>query len=245
MKRTAICFLTVAPKREFFTFCDSLVNERYDVYICVDKPFHQDFDSLCKIIQIPSEVAENAGFKGSVIYFSNQACSRDKALFYFCSNFMPYERVWFIEEDVFIPTADTLSEIDNKYPSGDLLAPSHFIFKKQTFFQKNTWYWNHIHKQTKLNYPFAASMICAIRVSKKLLYAIRQYAQKFKSLFLDEVMFNTIALHAGLKVVVARDELHYTILHKHAWVGQHFSKHALYHPIKDTDRQHKLRETLR
>lgn len=244
MKQKAICFLAVSPSRLFFNFCDSLVNQTYDVYVCVDKPFDANFDSLCKIIQIPNNVAEEAGFKGSVLYFNNKACSRDKALYYFCCIHKPqYEMIWFIEEDVFIPSVETIPNIDQKYPSGDLLSPSHYIFKKKNFFEANTWHWNHIFNQTPLKHPFAASMICAIRVSWKLINTIRRYVQLYKSLFLDEVLFNTLALKAGLQVIVAKDELHYTILHKYPWEKYKSLPTAyLYHPIKDVGTQFKLRE---
>ena len=42
----------------------------------------------------------------------------------FTQNYMSYNHIWFIEEDVFIPTLDTIKNIDLKYPDNDLLVKS-------------------------------------------------------------------------------------------------------------------------
>ena len=240
----AICFLTVAPtNRQFIDFCESLKNDTYVVYLCVDNELHK-FDTSCEIIQIPSRVAETAGYKSSVLYFNNKACARDKALYYFCL-VKQYQLVWFIEEDVFVPQRETIAAIDTKYGFCDLLSPSNYIFlEKPTFLHKNTWHWKHILQQTSLPPPFAASLVCAIRVSWRLLRVIRLYAQRYNNLFLDEVLFNTLALKANLHIVVA-NELRNTILYRHPWetLPHHLMPpNCLYHPVKDLDTQTRMRK---
>jgi hypothetical protein len=75
--------------------------------------------------------------------YNNRALSRDKALYYF--NKIIYESIWFIEEDVFILTIDTIFNIDIKYKNSDLLCASNLIINKK----KKTY--DHIYKQIKIN----------------------------------------------------------------------------------------------
>ena len=83
-------------------------------------------------------------------------------------------------------------------------------------------------------------MICAIRCSKKLLDKIFKYAIKYKTLFLDEAMFNTIALKNKLKVETI-DELS-TIEWRKDWKKNDINKNNLYHPIKNIKKQYEFRK---
>ena len=93
-----ICFLTVRPNILFYNFCNKLKKENYDIYICIDdNSYDITFpNNDIKIIKINNEECCNAGFKNTVLYFQNTACSRDKALYYFCTNNIDYKYIWFI-----------------------------------------------------------------------------------------------------------------------------------------------------
>ncbi len=229
----AICFLTVRPSELFYDFVQQLIIQRKcDVYICIDDnnyeiPNYNTNDNV-HIIKINSEVCERDGFKSTVLWLDNKACSRDKALFYFCKRNTGYKYIWFIEEDVFIPSVKIITNLNNKYRNNaDLLVASHnIVYEKQI----DCWHWNHINSQIKINPPYATSMICAIRCSRKLLNCIHDYANEHNNLFMDEALFNTIALHNNLKVETP-DELS-TIVWKRHWNIYEIDQGKLYHPMK-------------
>merc|ERR1712087_806349 len=94
------------------------------------------------------------------------------------------------------------------------------------------WHWRLVNKQLKnsIPLPYSASMICAIRCSKKLLKHIFSYALIYKTLFLDEVMFNTLALHNNLNIKVIKELK--TIYWRHEWTKKDININNLYHPVK-------------
>ena len=145
--------------------------------------------------------------------------------------------IYGLEEDVFIQFF-YIKNIDEKYKNYDLLSASHkIIYKKQT-----KWHWKLVNKIIKIKPPYASSMICAIRISKKLLKCIDDYASKYKNLFLDEALFNTLALHNNLKVKNP-DELR-NIKWRKKWKFSDINKKNLYHPIKNIRTQKKFRKKL-
>lgn len=237
-----ICFLTVHPCELFYNFCKRLKNDKYDIYIVIDDNKYNipNYDNEINIIKIDDQICQNSGFKNTVLFFGkdrlkDRSCSRDKGLYYFCKNNIDYQYIWFIEEDVFIPSIHTIQNIDNKYIDGDLLVREHrIIYEKQT-----TWHWNHINNQIKIDPPYANSMICAIRCSKKLLECINDYAMKYKNLFMDEALFNTISLQNNLDVKTI-SELS-TIEFRRKWKKHEIRVENLYHPIKCITSQYQYR----
>lgn len=238
MPKNILCFLTVRPHKLFYRFCKKLKNTNYDVYIVIDDNKYNipDYDNEIGIIKIDNKICEENGFKSSVWQFNNKACSRDKALYFFCKNDISYDHIWFIEEDVFIPTEYTIEQIDKKYPSGDLLVNDNDIIYER---KEKIWHWSHVNNQIKLEPPYARSLICAIRCSKKLLNCINDYAMKYSNLFLDETLFNTIALHNNLDIKKI-DELS-TIFYRNDWKKTDINVNNLYHPIKCIATQYKYR----
>lgn len=243
MSKNIICFLTANPSKEFYQLCKDLKRPNMDMYICVDNNKHEipGYDNVIPIIKVDNKECEKAGFKDCVVYFRDKACARDKALYYFSTKNTNYDNIWFIEEDVFIPHPLTIENIDKKYKEEDpdLLCASHEISKCKK--NKENWFWwPLINRQIKINPPYGRSMICAIRVSKKLMSAIKAYAEKYKSLFMDEVFFNTVAIHANLEVKTI-PELS-TIFYRHDWEKEDIKKSNLYHPIKNHITQRSFRK---
>ena len=85
-------------------------------------------------------------------------------------------------------------------------------------------------------------MICAIRCSKKLLECIFENVKKFKTLFFDEVMFNTISLHNNLNIKVIKELK--TIVWRKEWEKNDIDINNLYHPVKCINKQQELRMSL-
>lgn len=240
MKKTVICFLTVQPSNLFYEFCKTLSRQNTEIYICIDDNNYNipDYDNEIPIIKLDGEICENDGFKDTVGYFRNKACSRDKALYYFCKIKTDYDQLWLIEEDVFLPTSDIIANIDKKYVDEDLLTSGHEI---TTLTNDDCWPWASVVKsQIKIDGPFRRSMICAIRVSKNLMNLIHDYANKYKTLFMDEVLFNTLAMQSNLVINVI-PELS-TILYKKNWQKWEIDKEKLYHHIKDINIQYEYRK---
>ena len=240
MSNNLICFLTVNPSQQFYNFVKELPNPE-NIYICIDDNNYTipNYDNKIKIIKMNSKLCEKTGFFGTVLKFRKTAVSRDKALYYFCKNDIDFDNIWFIEEDVFVPTINTIKNIDQKYPNFDLLSASHKIINKK----RTDWHWKIINQQIKLKPPYSSSMICAIRCSKKLLEYIKNYVERYNSLFMDEALFNTIALQNRLKVNTI-PELS-TIHYRKKWDCKLINRTNLYHPIKNTRKQSKIRNKLK
>lgn len=240
MSNNLICFLTVNPSQHFYNFVKQLPKPE-NIYICIDDNDHiiPNYDNEIKIIKVRSKICKNEGYFGTVLGFRKRAVSRDKALYYFCKNNIDFDNIWFIEEDVFIPSIKTIANIDEKYPIADLLSSPYKITEKK----RRDWHWKIINNQIKLNPPYAYSMICAIRCSKKLIQCIGAYAEKHKSLFIDEALFNTIALQNNLNVLAINELV--SILYRKNWGMHEIKKTNLYHPFKNIPLQKKYRKKLK
>jgi hypothetical protein len=238
-----ICFLTLRPTKQFYDFCLTLIKNTYEIYICIDDntyniPDIDEFNNRIKIIKINNELCELSGYKDSVKYFPNKSCNRDKTLYYFnriCPN-INYENIWFIEEDVFVPNKDTIMNIDMKYTC-DLLCRSHKVCSIEK--ELDSWNnWPYVFSK-KITYPVAHSMICAVRVSKKLMKCIDDFVNKEKRLLYSEVLFNHMAIHNNLSVITPKELS--SILYRYDWHKGEIKKDKLYHPIKDTNIHDKFR----
>jgi hypothetical protein len=236
---TIVCFITHRPSELFYKFVKQLPYK--NIYICIDDNNYNipNYKNDLNIIKVDNQLCENEGFKGSVLYFKDKACARDKALYYFCRNNIEYDYIWFIEEDVFIPTTETLPKLDNKYKDADLLSAGNGIIYQR----EENWHWNYINQHIKFEPPYASSMICAIRCSKKLISCINEYVTKYKDLFLDEAFFNTIALKNNLSVVTPIELS--TIHFRKDFNKKEFYRNNLYHPVKDIRLQYEYRKAFK
>ena len=224
----AIVFLTVNPPIELIRFAEKIV-DGYDVYIMVDNndyviPEHKDITFL----KYAQGIAESFGYLGCVLWVQDRASSRCKSLYHFGHVNKSYDTLWMIEEDVFIPSKNTIRHLDDLYPDGDLLSTGHEVNKTG---ELESWpWWEKIKGKTPL--PWAKSMISSIRVSRSLLSAIDKHAQQNKSLLFDETLFNTIAMHENLKIVTP-PELNNIVYWHRQWDVNEFKPFFMYHPMKN------------
>ena len=236
----AIIFLCKVVSQLLVKFANSLKNNSnyfdYDIFIIPDKLFNDQPPSDIQIINIDAKLSEKYGFKGSVLYFLDRACARDKALYYFSYLNIEYEWLWFIEEDVFIPTLDTIYKIDKQYDKNvDLLCNKHMIDNKEFAL------WKTIPLNIPL--PWANCMICAVRISNNLLQKIKEFANQYSFLILDEVLFPTVAIHNNMNIINP-PELS-GIVYRENWVYKKIKTDGLYHPIKSLLIQNLLRKNLK
>lgn len=251
-EKSIICFLTVNPGKLFYHFVKQIPNPER-IYICIDDNNHEipDYDGEIKIIKINNKDSFENGFHSTVFSLQNKACSRDKALYYFGTRDIDFNHIWFIEDDVFIPTTTTIDYLDNKYPRGDLLCAANSVVNTQSDIEKSNWsMWDNCSVKIRYPLPWASSMICAIRCSKRLLDCIQNYAKNHGGLFLDEIFFNTVALHNNLTILPI-DELS-GVVWRQKWKkhdnppvgtfgGGSLKPTHLYHPVKSISEQYKLR----
>ena len=214
-----LCGLTVRPTVSYLRYMETF-QPFYQVYIVVDDNSYAVPSTTVTILQIPNQECEEQGFKRTVLH--SPLSSRDKALYYFSTIYTDYDYLWMIEEDVLIPRPATLVRIDSMYKVSDLLC------SPLEQYERGKWHWSRIITPLPL---LAHGMICAIRCSKRLLSYLRQYAIQFGTLFMDEAMFPTLAMHARLTIQVP-PELH-TVVYSRPWREHDIVWTHLYHPMKD------------
>jgi hypothetical protein len=194
-----------------------------------------------QFIQIEDSICLEKGYKNMTYSITKTPVSWDKAVYYFCevNNLFSYDFIWFVEDDVFIPNVEAISYLDNKYKDYDLLTKE---FNLSMSYDRIDWHW-HLGRNNAL-LPLFGSLVCTLRVSKKLLSIIRNYAHTFKKLFFLELMFPTLSAHNKLKNKIV-PELS-TILYRFQWEKNEklIQKNFLYHPIKDLEVQKSFYEKI-
>ncbi len=243
--KTYICLLSVRPPIEIYNFYKEIKEKTgYNVVIVVDDNNYNipTSDTSIPIIKLDNTICEENGYKNTVGWFKDRAVSRDKALYWFNKNNIDYDYIWFIEEDVFVPSVYSIENIDKKYPTGDLLSHENDIITEK----KTDWWWGHINNQIKIDPPYSKSMICAIRCSKKIMTAIDEYAIKYNNLFMDEALFTTLALQNNLSILVIPElsDIMYNKEFNFIDIDKN-NLDKLYHPVKSIQKQEEFRELLK
>ena len=95
-------------------------------------------------------------------------------------------------------------------------------------------------KECKFELPLCKGMVCAIRVSPKMLMYINNYANDYKTLFFCEILFNTLAYQNNLQIITPKELS--TIKYRRDWSKNEIQKTHLYHPIKSIKTQYEYRE---
>jgi hypothetical protein len=232
--KNCVCILTVNACDIWMNFLDKFVN--YDVYIVCDtnkvdyKRLYQTQYPRVKVIQIVNSEADKFGFcnSSSAISPLQKVNAWDKALYYFSVVNTSYEHVWFIEDDVYFYNEHTIVNIDNKYPDQDLLC-NKIIPKSDDM--KSTWFWHWPLFTINLPEPHFRAMVCASRLSKKLLACIHNYANQNKSIFFLETLFPTVALHYNLKYDTPDEFTH--VEYRHDWLAEDINTTHFFHPMKN------------
>ena len=231
----SISFLTRNVNEILLKFAENIQNiysTTHKVYIFTDNKIPKNIKSKnVKIVYVPSHKCKNKGFIKLLFGFGS-VTAWDKAFFYFYdrskkSYKKPFSHYWFIEDDVFIPSINTINNIDILYPQSDLLTASNNIY----ITYQNDWHW-HLAKD-KIGLPWANSMVCACRLSNKLLLLVFNYIIKNKHALYHEFFFNTLALHNNLSVHTPKEL--YNIFYRNNWTFEDVknNRDSLFHPVKD------------
>ena len=243
--KVAIVFLTNYPKENTMTFALEVKKSLgHDVFLIVD-------DNSCVLdiehlhtIQINDDKTKyyiNSNIGEDTTHIKKNPIAMDKFLYTFCENYLDYDYVWVFEDDVFIPSVDTIKNLHNNYKDFDLVTPNHFIKTDKV----PNWHWPSIFNLfPNRQEPFYFSMVCAMGLSRKMLESIKRFATENKTLFYIEVMFNTLAEDNKLKVVDAFE------LKSIVWMGDWSYNEFLllpnnvFHPRKDIENHYNLRQGI-
>lgn len=238
----AIVLITRNPDNVWLNFLNNF--NCYDTYVSIDntsKDFAKLFDktkSKINFIQMADNYCKSYGYQNALIPIGNipnKPTAWDKALFYFCLIRPNYKHVWFIEDDVFFLKESVIENIDNNYQDSDLLTPFNDI---NTDGHMNGWE-NWYTVAGKMNTPWCRSMVCACRLSNRLLQLVKQYVNDKHTLVYHEAFFNTLAYQNKYKIDNPQElsTVHYNTL----WDENKLNLNYLYHPIKNVQIHNRLR----
>jgi len=232
----AIVLLTRYPNNVWINFLHNFNN--YDIFVVIDdneKDFKELFKNVNKkinFIQIDDDFCKDRGYHNALIQTGNvpdKVLAWDKALLYFCWLNNNYEHIWLIEDDVFILSEENIINMDNFYKESDLLVPEHSINNYGNTNGHETG-WPHWHcAHGRFDKPWAKSMVCMCRLSRKLLRKIKEYVDNRKTIVFHEIMFNTLCLHNNMKVDTPPELSR--ICYQIDW-GVDVDTYYSYHPMK-------------
>ena len=245
-QNNAVCFIIRSVNDIILEFAEKCA-QYSDVYIVVDDN-DQRIDtknSKVKILQINKYDCIENNYINSTWRFRQDVTGWDKAFYYFCEN-NNYDNVWFVEDDVFIPTADAFVKIDQKYGKVDFLCNLfNYVFPKSTH-PNNEWKQKLLDshkymKHTNIHWTW----VCAMRCSKKLLSDIKKIKNENKQLFFHEILVPTIVKKNNLtyKKIPELKNIIYRKIYKSEDIIKNDT--FLYHPIKDYAEQKRLRQLIK
>jgi hypothetical protein len=160
-------------------------------------------------------------------------------LLFFCEFAKEYDFVWVFEDDCFIPSVETIQHLHLKYKNYHLVTPNNFMNDGKQM----DWHWRKIYD--KIKGPYAYSMVCACGISRDVFNEIKRYKERENQLFYIEVMFNTLALQKGLKVIDAFELK--SIVWQGEWGINEFLllPNNIFHPKKDIENHYNLRAMIK
>jgi hypothetical protein len=238
--KTAIAFLTKFPHVDLIKFAEEVESIGFDVFIVSD-----DFCESKNIVYIDDIVCLWQGYVNAHIWenspsIKKQITAWDKMLYLFCEDETKYDFVWVFEDDVFIPSVETIQFLQMKYKNSHLVVPNNF---KNDGSQMD-WHWRWIYDKCTKG-PYAYSMVSGCGLSRDILNEVKRFKECEKQLFFIEAMFNTLALQKGLKVAEA-PELK-SIVWQGEWGIDEFLllPNNVFHPVKDISSHYSLREKIK
>ena len=273
----AIAVLTVTPTDDQLEFYSGFVQLGYRVFVFIDDNNFNLDNALVKaknagfsLIQIKEYECRSAGFFNFNATFRKRGgCAAwDKALYYFCCRDLSDDNIWLIEDDVFVPSHEIIVAIDRKYGNADIISADNIVNKYGALDDQDGWPWWRLVPKTILPPPWAHSMVCAVRLSRKMLTALdafirsnsntlrfintvisvikvagflRQKSLWRKRLYI-EYIFHTLALHNQLSVIKAQELS--GVVYRKDWNVLKMNSETIYHPLKDSNLHPRYRKIL-
>ena len=240
--QNCICMMCIKPSQIWIDFLLEIKKkDDYDIFILVDDNSQQYHIDGLHVIQLGDQICKECGF------FNSNFCVKkgepscwDKMFFYF-SYHNNYQNYWIIEEDVFIPTVETIRRIDKKYSSkkNTVLIRSNEIKESDAVLD---WHWKHMkfRKTYPFKLPWFKSMVCALRLPNCFFRECKQFVLDKKRLFFIEFFINTLAEKRKIKIETI-DELSEIHFRKKYTLDDFQNKNKMYHDVKDV----KLHQIIR
>ena len=242
---TAIVFLTWRPSTVTIDFAQQLSDrtQSIDVYIVVDDnnfQVSQWNSTSLQFLQLKQDVLLESGFYGANIIGSlKNVTAWEKAIFYFCRQAKQYQFVWFVEEDVFIPSTQAFTALHDLYAfSNDLV-----VSRIDLIINGNTRTWYHAPKMRKeFPLPWLFGMVCAIGVSRHLLTEVNRFVLCRGHLSFIEFFFHMLVFRNGNMSIVTPVELS-NIVYRHQYNQEQIEARPnhWWHPLKNYSTHHTWR----
>lgn len=242
--KIALALVSRNPNYIWLNFLNSFKN--YDIYIFIDdnnEDFNEKYKNIYKnlnIIQIDDNFCKNNGYYNCLIKvynISKDTLAWDKALFYFCTLNTNYDYLWIIEDDIFFMNETFIINIDQKYPNSDLLTKENRINYDGDLTTWENWW----AVKDNLKLPWCISMVCACRLSKRLLKKIKEYVNHHNRLTYHEAHFNTLAYQNNFLIDNPIEFQHIGYLVD--WnICNGLDPNKFYHPVKNINEHLIVRE---
>lgn len=234
--KVVIALLCVCPTERVIEFAKNYATT-HPTYIICDDP-RCDTPTLPNItfVKITDDECRRTGYNNSNPAIPKRPSAWDKVILYFCEKNLEPEHVWFIEEDVFVPRADIFKELDQRYPTTDLVTKQHVKDSDDPSFE--FWY----DGDGKMERPFYRSLVCCTRVSRSLFEKVKELRHEKKTLCFIEIIFNTLAVKNNF--TIEQPEELQSIIFRHTWTEDTVNNDGLFHPVKDTALHDTYRERL-
>ena len=234
--KIVIALLCVCPNDRVIEFAKNYATTHPTYIICDDPNCETPTLDNITFVKITDDECKSTGYNNSNAAIAKRPSAWDKVILYFCEKNTEPEHVWFIEEDVFVPRAGIFKELDQRYPTTDLVTKQHVKDSEDPSFE--FWY----DGDGKMERPFYRSLVCSTRVSRRLFQKVKELHDEKKTLCFIEIMFNTLAVKNEFSIENP-SELQ-TIIFRHTWTEGTVNENQLFHPIKDTALHDVYRERL-
>ena len=234
--KVVIALLCVCPTDRVIEFAKNYAVTHPTYIICDDPSCETPSLPNITFVKITDDECKRTGYNNANPAIIKRPSAWDKVILYFCENNTQPEYVWFVEEDVFVPRADIFKELDQRYPTTDLVTKQHVKDTDDPSFE--FWY----DGDGKMERPFYRSLVCATRVSRRLFDKVKELHDTKHTLCFIEIIFSTLAVKHNFSIEQA-PELQ-SIIFRHTWTEDTVNKNGLFHPVKDTTLHDTYRERL-
>ncbi len=249
IKNSAICFLCKELHKETYAFGQEITkNLGLPVYYVIDSCITPSFvleKDITSLIKITDKYSVKMGFQNCMItgqkintILAKNPISYDKMLLHFCRKQLDVDFLLVFEDDVFIPSVDTIEHLITTYNQYDLVTPNNFYKDNEIW----DWHWKSV--LNTIDPPYYYSMVSAFGISRNLLNVIDDFVKKNNTLFFTEIMFNTLAMQNKLKVTDAFE------LKSVVWLGSWciddwlLLPNNVFHPMKELNNYESYRKAI-
>jgi len=168
--KKAIAILARAPVQGLLSFYGQFRAYGFNVFCIIDDNSYRVTQShQVQCVQINNKECVSFGFSNFAPPY--RCAAWDKALYYFCKLHPDYDYVWFIEDDVLIPSVDTLVSIDRKYDYADIISAPYIVNESG---RADGWHWWK-HVPDEMPPPWCRAMVCAVRLSNTVLKSVAHF----------------------------------------------------------------------